>query len=82
MPHEEQYITNPKDVILLDYNATSPAAFISNMSGGVVIATYELNYLKGKVIALGLYSDDIMTNGGFDRYLDSLLIQYAVRTRD
>ena len=69
-------------MILLDYNATSPAAFISNMSGGVVVATYELNYLKGKVIALGLYSDDIMTNGGFDRYLDSLLLQYAIKTRD
>jgi len=82
LPHEEQYLTNPNDVILLDYNATSPAAFISNMSGGVIVATYELNYLKGKVIALGLYSDDIMTNGSFDRYLDSLLLQYAVRTRD
>jgi N,N-dimethylformamidase beta subunit-like, C-terminal len=82
LPHEEQYLTNPKDVILLDYNATSPAAFISNKSGGVVVATYELNYLKGKVIALGLYSDDIMTNGSFDRYLDSLLLQYAIKTRD
>jgi len=25
-----------------------------------VIAFYELNYQKGRVIALGLYSDDIM----------------------
>ena len=82
MPHEEQYLTNPKDVVLINYNATSPAAFISNKSGGVVVATYEINYLKGKVIALGLYSDDIMTNGSFDRYLNHLLLQYAVKTRD
>ncbi|MGA8564092.1 MAG: hypothetical protein WB587_05010 [Nitrososphaeraceae archaeon] len=74
-------MTNPKDVILLDYNATVPAV-ISNRSGGVVIATYELNYLKGKVIAIGLYSDDIITNGSFDRYFDSLVLQYAVKTQD
>ena len=81
LPHEEQFITNPKDVILLDYNATVPADN-SNKSGGVVIATYELNYLKGKVIALGLYSDDIITNGSFDRYFDNLVLQYAVKTQD
>jgi hypothetical protein len=81
LPHEEQFMTNPKDVILLDYNATVPAVN-SNESGGVVIATYELNYLKGKVIALGLYSDDIITNGSFDRYFDNLVLQYAVKTQD
>src|SRR4029078_6319055 len=80
-PHEEQFITNPKDVILLDYNATVPVDK-SNKTGGVIIATYELNYLKGKVIALGLYSDDIINNGSFDRYFDSLVLQYAVRTQD
>ena len=66
---------------MLDYNATVPADN-SNKSGGVVIATYELNYLKGKVIAIGLYSDDIINNGSFDRYFDNLVLQYAVRTQD
>jgi N,N-dimethylformamidase beta subunit-like, C-terminal len=80
LPHEEQYITNPKDIILLNYNATiSPS---TNRTGSVVVATYELNYLKGRVIALGLYSDDIIINGAFDRYFDSLILQYAVRTQD
>jgi len=79
-PHEEQYITNPKDIILLNYNATiSPS---TNRTGSVVVATYELNYLKGRVIALGLYSDDIIVNGNFDRYFDNLVLQYAVRTQD
>lgn len=85
LPHEEQYTTNPKDVILLNYNATIPSNIsrdISNKTGSIVVATYELNYLKGKVIALGLYSDDIITNGSFDRYFDSLLLHYAVRTQD
>jgi hypothetical protein len=44
-----------------------------------MIATYELNYQKGKVIALGIYSDDIIVNGGFDKYFDSLLVKYAPR---
>jgi len=85
LPHEEQYTTNPKDVILLNYNASIPSNIsrdISNKSGSIFVATYELNYLKGKVIALGLYSDDIITNGSFDRYFDSLLFQYAVRAQD
>ena len=81
LPHEEQYVTNPNDIILLNYNATMPPSNLTN-KGSVVIATYELNYLKGRVIALGLYSDDIMTNGSFDRYFDNLVLQYAVRTKD
>jgi hypothetical protein len=73
--HEEQYVTNPNDIILLNYNAT-----ISNWKNApsrAVVATYELNYGKGKVIALGIYSDDIISEGSFDRYFDSLLMKYA-----
>jgi hypothetical protein len=77
--HEEQYITNPNDIILLDYNASLPSSL---QPAKYVVATYELNYQKGKVIDLGLYSDDIIANGKFDRYLDSLLLQYAPRLRD
>jgi N,N-dimethylformamidase beta subunit-like protein len=77
--HEEQYVTNPNDIILLDYNASLPSSL---RPAKYVVATYELNYQKGKVIALGLYSDDIIANGKFDRYLDSLLLQYAPRLRD
>lgn len=79
-PHEEQHITNPNDIILLNYNAS-----LSNnvsLSTKPVVATYELNYQKGKVIALGIYSDDIISNGRFDRYLDSLLLQYNLRVKD
>ncbi|HYX55844.1 MAG TPA: N,N-dimethylformamidase beta subunit family domain-containing protein [Nitrososphaeraceae archaeon] len=77
--HEEQYLTNPKDIILLDYNASLPTSL---QPARYVIATYELNYQKGKVLALGIYSDDIIPNGKFDRYFDSLLLQYALRLRD
>jgi hypothetical protein len=78
--HEEQYVTNPRDIILLDYNASLPKNYVSSVKH--VVATYELNYQRGKVIALGIYSDDIIANGKFDRYLDSLILQYALRLGD
>ena len=71
--HEEQYLTNPNDLILLNYHASSIK------QPKIVIATYELNYKKGKAIALGIYSDDIIANGEFDKYFDSLLVKYAPR---
>ena len=42
-----------------------------------LIATYELNYQKGKVVVLGIYSDDIIANSKFNKYFDSLLMKYA-----
>lgn len=64
LPYEEQYITNPKDIILLDYN---PILLPNVPKSSVAISTYELNYGKGKVIALGIYSDDIIQNKKFKR---------------
>lgn len=77
--HEEQYITNPHDIILMNYNAS-----LSNYNLPIrpVVAAYELNYQKGKVISLGIYSEDIIGNGRFDRFFDSLLLQYASKVRD
>lgn len=74
--HEEQYITNPHDIILMNYNAS-----LSNYHLPIrpVIATYELNYQKGKVISLGIYSEDIIGNGRFDRYFDSILLSTLQR---
>ncbi|MGB8934712.1 MAG: N,N-dimethylformamidase beta subunit family domain-containing protein [Candidatus Nitrosopolaris sp.] len=72
--HEEQYLTNPNDLILLNYHAST-----SIKQPKIGVATYELNYQKGKVIALGIYSDDIIANGEFDKYFDSLLVKYAPR---
>ena len=66
---------------MLNYNATRSGPN-SNKIGNAVVATYELNYQKGRVIALGLYSDDIIINGTFDRYFDNLILQYAVRNQD
>jgi hypothetical protein len=78
-PHEEQYVTNPHDIILMNYNASLPNHLLPIRP---VIATYELNYQSGKVIALGIYSEDIIGNAKFDRYFDNLLLQYALKVRD
>jgi hypothetical protein len=73
--HEEQYVPNRTgDVILLNYNASITKK--DSKPEKILIATYERNYKKGKVIALGIYSDDIMTNRNFIKYLDSLLLRY------
>lgn len=64
--HEEQYITNPNDIILLDYRASDHSH---------TVATYELKYGKGRSIVIGLYSDDIIHNEKFIRFFDSLLLR-------
>jgi N,N-dimethylformamidase beta subunit-like protein len=73
-PHEEQYVTNQNDTIVMNYNAAISNRLIHTKP---VIATYELNYQKGKVVALGIYSDDIISNNKFDKFFDSLLLKYA-----
>ena len=75
--HEEQYITNRNDTILTNYDATLITK--QHVSYKPVIATYELHYKKGRVIVLGLYSDDILNNIKFDRYFDTLLMQHTFR---
>ena len=73
--HEEQYLTNPNDLILMNYNAS--IANKDSKPTKILVATYTLNYKKGKVIVLGIYSDDIIANNKFSRYFDSLLLRYT-----
>ena len=76
--HEEQYLTNPNDMILMNYNAVvmSTKKYHPPVAKPV-IATYQLNYQKGRVIVLGLYSDDVISNGNFDKFFDGLLLQHT-----
>ncbi|HZD82236.1 MAG TPA: hypothetical protein VE076_05085 [Nitrososphaeraceae archaeon] len=55
-----------------------PASRARDIDTKRIIATYELSYQKGKVIALGIYADDIITNNKFDKYFDNLLLRYAL----
>jgi hypothetical protein len=91
--HEEQYITNPHDIILFNYGASMPMPKQTKQSPMIspsqqlsinreayidtkhIIATYELRYQKGKVIAFGIYADDVITGNKFDKYFDRLLLK-------
>jgi hypothetical protein len=76
-PHEEQYVSNPKDIILLNYN---PLDEQNTLNKNTTIATYELKYGKGIIIAIGLYSDDILQKKEFDRFFDNLIVKYALHS--
>ena len=81
--HEEQYITNTKAKILMNYEAkvitSNKKIMISQVPiAKPVIATYQLNYQRGKVIVLGIYSSDIISNSKFDKFFDGLLLQQAI----
>ena len=75
-PHEEQYISNHNDSILLNYEAVLTASknkVDSTKQQPPTIATYELNYQKGKVVGLGIFSDDVIGNTTFNKFFDNLL---------
>ncbi len=86
-PHEEQYLDNPHDVVLFNYNALIPKTYFpiistttppGQVSSKTIIATYELNYKKGRVITLGIYSDDVVNDNKFDSYFDKLLLKQGI----
>src|ERR1051326_7511209 len=81
--HEEQYLTNPNDKILMNYNAVvmSTKKYHPPVARPV-IATYKLNYQKGKVILLGIYSDDVISNSKFDKFFGLLLQHTLYRAAD
>lgn len=74
---EEQYYdkSNPNIKVLLNYNSSDIR---------YPIATYELNYGKGKSIVIGLAAEDIIsrpcleTCQNFFRLIDDLLINHAL----
>jgi hypothetical protein len=76
--NEEQFITNPDAKVILDYQAynASKSKFLPK---DFKIATYELSYQKGKVITLGLYTNDLLFyNDKFRQFFDSLLYYYVL----
>ena len=73
--------------MLIGISSAQPSSSLSSTTttaaeqGKHIIATYELSYRKGKVIVIGIYSDDIITNSKFDKYFYTLLLRYALRIR-
>ncbi len=71
--HEEQYITNPDAIIIHDYKAVGrdqkPLPY--------TIATYQLNYGDGKIIAMGIYAEDLIGNNNreFMNFFNDVFLQ-------
>jgi hypothetical protein len=70
---EENFVNNPKDKILIDYSAMIPR---NNPFYGSIVATYELDFAKGKVVMIGLYGQNLIHNQAFLKFLDSLIVKY------
>jgi plastocyanin len=77
---EENYVSNPNATILYDYGAKIPEDVLNDNNAITYpkIATYELNYGKGKVIMLGLYSQRLAGNEAFMDFFDRIILPRAV----
>ena len=72
-PHEEQYITNPNDKIIFNFNPVE-SSNIPSLKSKISIAAYSLDYGKGKVISCGIYADDILQNANFIKFFDNMIM--------
>jgi hypothetical protein len=71
---EEQYVTNPHAKILLDYRAS----FSSDKYPNATIATYQMDYGKGKIINLGIWGHELIKNAAFLNYFDNVIMPIAL----
>ena len=71
---EENFVNNPDDKILINYGAVIPK---QNSFEGAIVATYEHDFLKGKVIMIGLYGQKLIDNEAFLRFIDGLILKYV-----
>ena len=78
---EENYITNPNASVIMDYGARFPEEYFSSHDSkhrDAVIATYYMNYQKGKVIMIGLYGQHMVNNKAFLEFFDSTVMDHAL----
>jgi hypothetical protein len=76
---EEAYVANPNAKILIDYGLYN----IPRMSGeylGAIVAAYEMNYGKGKVIHTGLWGHTMVENQEFIDYFRNVIIPLSVNS--
>ena len=80
---EENYISNPDDHIIYDYHAVIPPELVeaNSIKTKPQIATYSLEYGKGKVIMLGIYGQHLLTNPAFARFLGDLIFPQAAGSK-
>jgi glucose/arabinose dehydrogenase len=82
---EENYITNPNASVIIDYGATFPEEYYLSHDSkhrDATIATYYINYNKGKVIMVGLYGQQIANNKAFLEFFDNVIMHHALLLED
>ncbi len=70
---EEQYVTNSKAIILINYHAYN----LTEQYPNAIVATYMMNYGKGKVINLGIWGHTLTNNETFLNYFDKVILPIA-----
>ena len=78
---EENYLNNPKATILLNYGARFPEEYPNESHRNSIIATYEMNYGKGKVIMIGIYSQLLGDNKVYLKFFDNTILPHTFATR-
>jgi parallel beta-helix repeat protein len=74
--NEEQYVTNPEAKIMIDYKVYNIPGKYSYRNA--TVATYQMNYLVGKVINLGIWGHVVDDNKAFLNYFDNVIIPLAL----
>ena len=76
---EENYVTNPNVKILHDYGSTIGDNYESDSwHRNATIATYELSFGNGKVIALGVYGQNVSDNPAFLDFFEKTVLMHAL----
>ena len=77
---EENYVSNPNATILFDYGAQIPQEILEDnpQAVGSKIATYELDYGKGKVLVMGIYTQNLNGNEKFLKFFDHIVLPRAL----
>ena len=83
---EEQYVTNAKDKIILDFGAVEHESGVDKLPQNSItknetVAIYQLDYGKGKVISLSIFSYKLVDNKKFLDFYDKEIIPRALADR-
>ncbi|HET6588532.1 MAG TPA: N,N-dimethylformamidase beta subunit family domain-containing protein [Candidatus Nitrosocosmicus sp.] len=74
---EENYVANPNAKILIDYGLTGVPRY-SGQYLGAIVATYEMDYGKGRIIHMGLWGHMLAQNNEFVNFLNNEIIPLSL----